>query len=173
MRMLDLCCGLGGASRAFRDRGWEVITVDIEPRFTPDIVADVRTWHWTGGSVDFVWASPPCDEFARESMPWCKTGKAPDLSIVEACRRIIAEARPHAYVIENVRGAQRWIGQAVCHVGPFYLWGSFPPIDLAGLRMRPKESYSSNQAAERALIPYALSRAIAIAAESPVLKGAA
>ena len=35
MLMLDLCCGLGGASRAMRERGWEVVTVDIVPEFNP------------------------------------------------------------------------------------------------------------------------------------------
>lgn len=51
--MLDLCCGLKGASAAMRDRGWEVVR---------------------GRRPDLVWASPPCTEFSRESMPWTKTG---------------------------------------------------------------------------------------------------
>lgn len=38
MRVLDLFSGLGGWSAAFRDRGHEVITLDIEPKFKPDIV---------------------------------------------------------------------------------------------------------------------------------------
>ena len=39
---IDLCSGLGGFSQAFRDDpAWEVITVDINPKFKPTIVADV------------------------------------------------------------------------------------------------------------------------------------
>jgi hypothetical protein len=36
---LDLCVGFGGASQPALGCGWEVIRVDIDPRFKPDIVA--------------------------------------------------------------------------------------------------------------------------------------
>src|SRR5688500_15421118 len=45
---LDLCCGLGGASSAWRDRGWDVTTLDADPRFDADVTADVRTWKYDG-----------------------------------------------------------------------------------------------------------------------------
>lgn len=39
---LDLFCGLGGFSAAFEDSDrWDVITVDVEERFDPDLCADV------------------------------------------------------------------------------------------------------------------------------------
>lgn len=39
---LDLFCGLGGFSAAFEDAdGWEVVTVDLNPEFDPDLQADV------------------------------------------------------------------------------------------------------------------------------------
>jgi hypothetical protein len=54
-RVLDLFSGLGGFSSAFADsERWRVTTVDIEPRFDPDIQADVfelRPSHLTGGGV--------------------------------------------------------------------------------------------------------------------------
>jgi len=171
MLMLDLCAGLGGASAAFRDRGWDAVTVDNDPRFGPDVLADVCAWSWAGPRPDFVWASPPCVEFSRESMPWCRTGRTPSLDIVRACRRIIGECAPTYWVIENVRGAMRWLepelGPYAAHFGPFYLWGVFPPLGLR-IRMRPKESYSSTQSAERAMIPPALSRAMAMAVEAQI-----
>lgn len=41
-RVLDLFCGLGGFSSAFKEsERWDVTTVDIEERFDPDITADV------------------------------------------------------------------------------------------------------------------------------------
>ena len=64
MLMLDVCCGLKGASCAMFDRGWEVLSVDINPHFSPDVVADVRTWHYHGPSPDLVWCSPPCTDLA-------------------------------------------------------------------------------------------------------------
>jgi hypothetical protein len=46
--MLDLFAGTGGASRAFMEAGWEVVTVDNDPRHGPAVVADLRTWSWGG-----------------------------------------------------------------------------------------------------------------------------
>lgn len=163
--MLDLCCGLKGASQAMRDRGWEVVTLDLDPRFEPDIVADLREWSYAGPTPDLVWISPPCTEFARESMPWSKTGARPDLSLVQAARRIVEEINPPAWVLENVRGAVPYLGPAREIHGPFFLWGRFPAPGRPVLNLRKKESYSSAQAAERAKVPYALSLALAVAVE--------
>lgn len=163
--MLDLCSGLGGASQAMRARGWDVVTLDNNPAFQPDIVADLRAWSWYGTTPDLVWASPPCTEFARESMPWCRTGRRPDLSLVQAVRRIVTEAGPRYWVLENVRGAVPYLGPPRAIVGAFYLWGHFPQLGSVRLIGRNKESYSSNRQAERAKVPYALSEALARAVE--------
>lgn len=169
MRMIDLCSGLGGASRAMRERGWSVLSVDIEPRFEPDVIADVRQWEYTGPRPDLIWASPPCIEFARESMPWSRTGATPDMSIVRACYRIIQDVRPQWWVIENVRGAVPYfeplLGNWRWHMNGVFLWGHFPDLGRPVIRKRKKESYSSQQRAERAMIPYAISRAVALATE--------
>ncbi len=165
--MLDLCAGLGGASRAMRERGWTVTTLDLDPRFGTDVVADLTTWHWDGGTVDLLWASPPCDEFAREDMPWCRTGQAPSLTLVQHVQRLVAEIRPRYWVLENVRGAQPYLGRAPAHYGPIYLWGWFPQFDCT---VRPwKERLSSARADLRAEIPYELSLALAQAVERKVL----
>jgi hypothetical protein len=165
MLMLDLCSGLGGASQAMRARGWHVVTLDNTPAFAPDVLADLAAWSWYGPRPDLIWASPPCTEFSRESMPWCKTGAVPSLALIHAAQRVIREAGPRYWVIENVRGAVPYLGapRAIC--GPFYLWGHFP---LPGIVRtgRKKESYSSSWRAERARIPYALSEAFAVAIES-------
>lgn len=163
--MLDICAGLGGASQAMRERGWTVWTVDNNPDFRPDIVADIRSWSWSGPRPDLVWCSPPCDDFAREWMPWSKTGKTPDMTLVEACRRVIAECNPRYWIIENVKGAQPYLGKAADIHGPFFLWGFFPDLGSVRLNHRKKESYGSKQAAERARIPEALSLAVARAVE--------
>ena len=70
--MIDLFSGLGGASYPFKKNGWEVVTVDINPEFSPDLCIDVREFLsvWDGRQPDFLWASPPCEEFSRSSMPW-------------------------------------------------------------------------------------------------------
>lgn len=169
MLMLDLCAGLGGASQAMRMRGWDVVTLDNDPRFGCDITADLRTWEWQGATPDLIWLSDPCTEFSRESMPWCRTGATPDLSIVLAGLRVIRNAHPRYWARENVRGSVSWVrpflGEPRAIHGPFFLWGNFPPLGAPRLQMRKKESYSSTQAAERAKVPYALSEALAIAIE--------
>ncbi len=42
MVMLDLCCGLGGASRPMVERGWRVVRVDNRDDCAADVVADMR-----------------------------------------------------------------------------------------------------------------------------------
>lgn len=166
--MLDLFCGRGGASAAMRDRGWDVIRIDNDPSFEPDVVADLTTWSWTGEPIDLLWASPPCEEFAREWMPWSKTGKAPSMDLVNAVYRLVEEIQPRWWIIENVKGAQPWIGKARWVRNPVYLWGNFPPIDLK--RIAPwKERLSSTAAARRAELPYELSLAVARAIEDSLI----
>jgi hypothetical protein len=167
MRMLDLFAGLGGASAAMVDRGWEVVTVDNEPRFGCTHTADLTHWSYSGPSVDLVWASPPCTEFSRESMPWKRTGKAPSLALVEAARRIVREVQPQWWVLENVRGATKYLTPLMGEprsYGPFFLWGVFPTF-RARVRFF-KERLSSTRRAERAKVPLALSRALAKACEA-------
>lgn len=170
MLMLDLGSGLKGASAAMKARGWQVITVDINPDFKPDLIADLRKFSYSGPRPDLVWCSPPCDEFSREFMPWSKTGNSPDMSIVLACKRIIDECQPRYWVIENVKGAIRWfepvLGNYRVNYGPFYLWGFFPMPGDFRLIYRKKESRSSSAAAARAMIPAQLSNALTEAIES-------
>lgn len=167
--MLDMFSGLGGASAAMKDRGWKVTTLDIDAGFNPDIVANVKDFSYDGAPLDLIWASPPCEEFSREFMPWCRTGKAPSMDLVTAAYRVIREAAPRFWVIENTKGAVKYfmplLGRPTYIANPIYLWGCFPPLQKLRLIMK-KEHYSSNQAAKRANIPYELSLALAISIES-------
>ena len=170
--MYDLGAGLKGASGAMKQRGWDVVTLDIDPKFGCDITADVRSWHYSaaGRRPDLLWFSMPCDEFSREFMPWCRTGNTPDLSLVLACLRIRDEMQPHNWLCENVRGAIEYfrpiMGPYIYHAGPFFLWGKCPPIGGVNMRsFRKKESYGSGEPEKRAMIPYNLSVAVAVAVE--------
>ena len=65
MRLLELFSGTGSVGRAFSDRGWEVISLDILPGAT--INSNILDWDYTvfpPGHFDFVWASPPCTEYS-------------------------------------------------------------------------------------------------------------
>ena len=174
MLMLDLGAGLCGASQAMKARGWNVITMDIDPDFNTDVVADMRTWSWTGDRPDLVWCSPPCTEFAKFAMPcWYppETLPPPDMSLVIACKRIVDECNPRYWIIENVRGAVPFfapiLGKPTEVHRPYFLWGHFPPLGNTKRHTFGTKSkhLSSSAKAERARIPESLSLAVAIAIE--------
>lgn len=159
---VDLCCGLGGWSDGLAEAGFRVIGVDLK-RYAgychEMIEADVRSLDGArfSGAVLIV-ASPPCEEFSRHDMPWtrAKNPPEPDLSIVDACRRIAREAST-PLVMENVRGAQKWIGRADWNYRSCYLWGDGVPIlRLSGPRSRRKERLGSKRKMERARVPFEL-----------------
>jgi hypothetical protein len=93
--------------------------------------------------VSLVVASPPCQEFSYRSFPFkrCRELAAnvpPDKSIWEACVRIAKECNA-PLILENVRGAQKYMGKAVAHYGSFYLWGDVPPLLPIG---RPTKGFT-------------------------------
>jgi hypothetical protein len=58
---LELFSGTGSVSKPFRENGWDVISVDLDHRYNPEIVADIMTWDYTNiQTPDIIWASPPC-----------------------------------------------------------------------------------------------------------------
>ncbi len=89
-------------------------------------------------------------------MPW-KRAKAlppPDNSLFEACFRIQQEACEAAgrfipLVVENVRGAQKWVGRSRWHYGSFHLWGDVPALMPIVRRHAKVSGFSMNQGAPK------------------------
>jgi len=72
MQVLDLFSGLEGWSAPFRERGHDVVTLDLDPKFGADHQVDFLTVDSLeslerSGRFDIVLASPPCDTFSTGS----------------------------------------------------------------------------------------------------------
>ena len=140
---VDLFCGLGGWAQGFLAEGYDVVGFDIERHDYGTggypgqlILQDVLTLHGSQfKDAACIVASPPCQAYSYRDMPW-KRAKAlppPDNSLFEACFRIQREAseasgRYIPLVVENVRGAQKWVGVAKRKFGSIYLWGDIPAL---------------------------------------------
>lgn len=140
---VDLYCGLGGWTEGLLAEGYDVIGFDIERHQYGDakypaqlVLQDVLTIHGKQfKDAVLIVASPPCQAYSYRAMPW-KRAKAlppPDNSLFEACFRIQREACEAAghhipLVVENVRGAQKYVGRSRCNFGSFHLWGDVPAL---------------------------------------------
>ena len=68
-RALDLFSGTGSAAKVLRAHGYDVVTVDNDPKWLPDVLEDILTWDYAAayapGHFDIIVAAPPCTEFSR------------------------------------------------------------------------------------------------------------
>ncbi len=140
---VDLYAGLGGWAEGLLAEGYDVIGFDIERHEYGDhhyparlVIQDVLTLHGSQfKDAALIVASPPCQAYSYRAMPW-KRAKAlppPDNTLFEACFRIQREACEAAghhipLIVENVRGAQKWVGRARWNFGSYYLWGDVPAL---------------------------------------------
>lgn len=151
---IDLYAGLGGWTEALLSEGWDVIGFDIERHDYGTggypgqlVLQDVCTLHGAQfRDADLIVASPPCQEFSYRAMPWKRAKALPPpylgMNLFWQCWRIQHEAeeasgRQIPLVVENVCGAQKWIGEARAHYGSFYLWGDIGNVGGAVSGPRP------------------------------------
>lgn len=145
---LDLCTGLGGWASGLTAVGWHVIGVDIEDMFAAlgeprpehfelviENICNIRGADYA--HVDLIVGSSPCQDFSYRAMPWkrAKAMHAPFLGMwlfwqQFRIQREICEAKGEfvPMVVENVRGAQEWVGAARWNAGSMYFWGDVPAL---------------------------------------------
>lgn len=129
---------MGGWSVGFYRAGFECSGVDITDVGYPyDFIhSDIHDVHVTPG-WDVVVASPPCTEFSRLKTLYGhgSNRKAPadpekGMELVREAKRVIDEAQPKFWLIENVGGAVQYfkpfLGDPRFIRRPFYIWGEFP-----------------------------------------------
>lgn len=126
--ILDLCGGSGAWSYPYAQAGFDVRLVTL-----PD--ADVRTYT-PPANVYGVLAAPPCTQFSFALNEKISRDIAGALKVVEACQRIIAEARPVWWALENPVGhLTRFLGKPAFTFQPWEfgdpwtkrtaIWGNF------------------------------------------------
>ena len=139
------------------------------------VLQDVLTLHGSQfRDAAVIVASPPCQEFSYMAMPWSRAkqiaaalrgqGEFPEgytgsrtvadlTQLFCACFRIQREACEAAgryipMVVENVRGAQPWVGRAKANYGSFYLWGD---VAMVGNRVVCRQQFGDGVKPMRAV----------------------
>ena len=82
MRLLELFSGTGSVGKVFKEQGWEVVSLDWDPKFNANIVVDIRHWDYKSLPPNYfscIWASPMCTQYSRART----TAKTPRI-LVEA-----------------------------------------------------------------------------------------
>lgn len=146
------------------------------------MLQDIRTFHGSQAKrCSLIVASPPCAEFSWMAMPWSRAKQvaralrgedefpenykgsrtiAQLTELFDACFRIQREASEAAgrhipLVMENVRGAEPWVGRANYAYGSYLLWGDVPALmPIANSRrMKTPVSASLRMWADRHVSP--------------------
>jgi len=169
---LDLFSGLGGFSAAFRDAdGWDVVTVEIEGKFDPDIQADVMDLRPADlPDADVILASVPCVDLSLACMvqKWdSEAGRHPrylpkseavvdSVALVYRTLWLIQAKAPRYWFLENPSTGmlRHLIGEPAgvvhyCQYGRDYkkptgLWGIHPAIEYRRCPGRDKCGHTKN-----------------------------
>ena len=140
---IDLFCGLGGWAEGFLAEGWDVLGYDIERHdygtggYPGELrikdVLDITAKEIRELNPRVIVASPPCQEPSYRAMPWSRAKalnvRPPTnfLCLFYACFKLAHDAGVPV-IVENVKGAQTWVGPAGWHHGSYYLWGNLPAL---------------------------------------------
>jgi len=137
MKLLDLYCKAGGASKGYHLAGFEVVGVDIKKQkrypyefIQADCLELMKDMDFLK-SFDVITASPPCQTHSITQHLRNAQGKSTDkVDLIPQTREaLIASGKP--YVIENVPGAPL--------INPIQMCGSY-----FGLKVRRHRRFESN-----------------------------
>ena len=137
MKLLDLYCKAGGASKGYQLAGFEVVGVDIKKQkrypyefIQADCLELMKDMEFLK-SFDVIAASPPCQTHSITQHLRNAQGKSTDkVDLIPQTRQaLIASGKP--YVIENVPGAPL--------IEPIQMCGSY-----FGLKVRRHRRFESN-----------------------------
>lgn len=147
----------GLLAEGWRVRGYDIEAHEYgDERYPAELVLrNVLKMHGSEiADADLIVASPPCTEYSYMAMPWKRAKQIARAlrgedefpepyrgsrtvtelnAIFDACFRLQREASAVAgrhipMIVENVRGAEAWVGRAAWNYGSFYLWGDLPAL---------------------------------------------
>ena len=114
MRLLELFSGTASVGKPWREAGHEVISVDVDSRYNPEICEDILQLPYCKLSTpDVIWASCPCDQYsmARTRAKYPRNLRLAD-SLVAKTLEIIAyfekENPDLIWFIENRNSTMLW-----------------------------------------------------------------
>jgi hypothetical protein len=149
----------------WRVRGYDIEAHEYgDERYPAELVLrNVLEMHGSEiADAELIVASPPCTEYSYMAMPWRRAKQiaralrgeddfpepyrgsrtvAELNALFDACFRLQREASEAAgrhipMIVENVKGAQPWVGRAVWSFGSYYLWGDIPALMPAAFDAR-------------------------------------
>ncbi len=114
MKMLDVCCGMGGVSDGFASIGFDVTGIDIEDapkllgykhRFIQGDIHKLNGADFRG--FDVIWGSPPCRDFSQIGVLYGKKWKNPPnpekgIATIKTFLKFVEDAKPTYWILENV-----------------------------------------------------------------------
>lgn len=171
LKILELCCGLGGWSKPWAENGHDCTGVDVADlggAYPGKLIkADIMDFEPTE-KYDAVFASPPCREFCLplKLLPSDRDERM-GLDLVWRCWHLIKQINPKYYLIENVKGLAEFLDKPndIVRYGKnknqkeAYLWTNIKIGFLPNSIYHRHDDYG-NSDPRRALIPYPLAKAV-------------
>lgn len=125
--LLELFKGSGSVGKVAKRMGFDVISLDLDPAYTPEIETDILKWDYkkfqkdNNYIPDFIWASPPCNTYSplayplkerntKSAIPYsnrAKEGTAILYKTLEIIDYFLKLNPKLLYCIENPRGMMR------------------------------------------------------------------
>ena len=63
--VLELFSDTGSVGACWREAGFKVVSVDLDPRHSPDVCEDMLSWDYkTLEAPDVIWTSVPCEHYS-------------------------------------------------------------------------------------------------------------
>ena len=105
MRLFELFSGTGSIGKAFEEEGWEVVSLDLDPKSGACIIANIMEWDYSiypRGHFHAIWASPVCTHYsiARTTARTPRDLEGSD-AMVQRVKDIIAYFQPILWAFEN------------------------------------------------------------------------